>query len=570
MTEQKMDMALIAIEMLVVSKTNPRKAFDSAEMKELEDSIREKGILQPLLVRPLPDGSHLFEIVCGERRYRAAVTVGLEKVPASIREMDDKTMLEVQLIENMQRSDVHPLEEAEGYEQLMKKYGYDGADQIADRVGKSKSYVYGRLKLCDLIPECRKMFYTGDLNPSTALLIARIPDEMQKKAANDIKNLSYRAACDLIQRDYMLNLKGSGFAKDSTICPDLGSCSTCTKRTGNQNLLFPDIKSADVCTDPVCFETKRKEYVKRQQKKANGMGLRVVETKNAFPFGEKVGGGYVSLDEQCRGDKQKRTYREVLKDADVRPAVSVDPKGKIHEIIKESQAEKVLQKIGVLPNPEKLKEDSNASEKELRKMVSGKAIGLIVEKVKGDLHLTFWKTIAEVLVKRAKSNAINLLAKRIDQTLDSRHVKADEAVNTVEAHFKKLPEADYPAFVCELLSWPEWDGWHEYSETMQAFCELYEIDLKELETPVKSEMETQKAKVETKPAKDETKAVSNETKTPEAKKPAPKKRGEMEFKGADGAKVIVKAKTKLSKEDKKAVEEGMSKIAGLFGKKEAK
>lgn len=159
-----MDMKLTELK---EAEHNERRTFDEAKLKELAASIKEKGVLEPILVRP-SDGKH--EIVCGARRFRAAAMVGLLEIPVVVKSLNDKQALECQVIENLQREDVHPLEEAEGYEQLMKKHGYKSADDIAAKIGKSKTYVYGRLKLCELIPENRKLFYEGRLSPSVALL----------------------------------------------------------------------------------------------------------------------------------------------------------------------------------------------------------------------------------------------------------------------------------------------------------------------------------------------------------------------------------------------------------------
>lgn len=176
--------------------SNPRKAFDKAALEELAESIRRHGVLQPILLRPWPEGRRWpakeavegcpYELVAGERRWRAAKAAGLSTIPALIRELGDAEVLEIQVVENLQRTDLHPLEKAEGYEQLMKLHGY-AVEDLAAKVGKSKGYVYARLKLCALVPEARKAFYAGHLNPSTALLIARIPvADLQKKAVQEI------------------------------------------------------------------------------------------------------------------------------------------------------------------------------------------------------------------------------------------------------------------------------------------------------------------------------------------------------------------------------------------------
>lgn len=272
----------IPIELVRPSATNPRKRFSEASLDELAKSIRQSGIGQPILVRPLAniesDVPDRVEIVAGERRYRASKLAGLTTIPAIVRDMSDAEVLEFQLVENLQREDVHPIEEAEGYERLMKEHKFT-ADECAEKVGKSRSYIYGRLKFCALTPEARTAFYDGALNASTALLIARIPiPSLQKQAAEEITTwqggLSYRAAVTHIHRRYMLELADAPFSIiDIKLVPSAGSCAECPKRTGNQPEIFADVESADVCTDPDCFESKKKAHHESifQAAQANGM-----------------------------------------------------------------------------------------------------------------------------------------------------------------------------------------------------------------------------------------------------------------------------------------------------------
>lgn len=249
------------------SATNPRKHFGDIDLAELAASIRSHGVAQPILVRPLPTTAtdiDCVEIVAGERRYRASKLAGLESIPAIVREMTDVEALEIQVVENLQRKDVHPIEEAEGYEQLMKKHGYT-ADQLADKVGKSRAYIYGRLKLCALGEVPRAAFFDGKLTPSTALLIARIPGiTLQVSATKEITSgyggtpLPYRQALQHVRNRYMLDMTEAPFdIDDAKLVKSAGACHGCPKRSSCSPLLFPDITDADVCTDPECFATKR-------------------------------------------------------------------------------------------------------------------------------------------------------------------------------------------------------------------------------------------------------------------------------------------------------------------------
>lgn len=166
----------IPLDQIRVSKTNPRKSFDAAAMEEITASIRKLGVLTPILVRPLKDG---FELVAGERRFRAAESAGLVVIPANVRDLSDNEALEAQIVENMQRQDIHPLEEAEGYRRLMGLPGYD-VTRIAERVGRSVKYVYDRIKLLELIEPIKKSFLEHRITAGHAILLARLSPADQK------------------------------------------------------------------------------------------------------------------------------------------------------------------------------------------------------------------------------------------------------------------------------------------------------------------------------------------------------------------------------------------------------
>lgn len=281
----------IRLDAIVASKTNPRKHFDKAALQELAESIGKHGVLQPILVRPNgTDGN--YELVAGERRWRAAKLAKLERIPATVRELADAEVLEIQVIENLQRADLHPLEEAEGYEALMKCQHADGhaytADEIAAKVGKSRSYVYQRLKLTALTPKAREAFYAGQLDASKALLVARVPADLQEEVLErligdeDDYVPSFRAARQIIHDDFMLELKRAPFDvkaiyfAGSEANPIGPACAECPKRTGNQPQLFDDVKSGDICTDPGCFHAKRAAHAEKIADEHRAKGLEVL------------------------------------------------------------------------------------------------------------------------------------------------------------------------------------------------------------------------------------------------------------------------------------------------------
>ena len=241
----------LPLSILTESKTNPRRIFEDAALKELADSIRSQGVLSPLLVRPLNERS--FEIVAGARRYRAAQMAEAATVPVRIINLTDAEALEAQLIENLQRRDVHPMEEAQGFKALLDleepKYSIE---QIAAKTGKSAVYVAQRLKLTELAPVAIEAFYREEIGVGHALLLAKLPADRQEEALSacfredwgggskakrillPVRNLQF-----WIESNIMLILKEAPFDKrDAHLVAIAGSCLDCSKRTGHNKLLF--------------------------------------------------------------------------------------------------------------------------------------------------------------------------------------------------------------------------------------------------------------------------------------------------------------------------------------------
>lgn len=190
----------VPIEFLKQSSFNPRIVFADDELEELAASIRERGIIQPILVRNKPGVADTYEIVAGERRWRAAMKAGLHDVPIFIVEADDQQALEIAIIENVQRTSLNALEEAQGYERLQEEYGYTQGD-LAKTIGKSRPHVANTLRLLKLPPETRDLLATGALSAghARALLGARDPNALAARIVE--KGLSVRAVEDLVKRE---------------------------------------------------------------------------------------------------------------------------------------------------------------------------------------------------------------------------------------------------------------------------------------------------------------------------------------------------------------------------------
>ena len=230
-----------------------------------------------MLVRPLTENG--FEIVAGARRYRAAQMAEAVTVPVRIKQMSDAEVLEAQLVENLIRAEIHPMEEAEGFARLLAleepKYSIE---QIGARLANRPSFVASRLKLVDLVPAAVDAFYANEIGVGHALLLAKLPADQQQQALSACFKEVYNSGAATparillpvrnlqfwIETNVLLILKDAPFDKrDAQLVSTAGSCADCPKRTGHNKLLFGDDlgKQGDQCTDPRCYNAKLAAHV---------------------------------------------------------------------------------------------------------------------------------------------------------------------------------------------------------------------------------------------------------------------------------------------------------------------
>jgi ParB family transcriptional regulator, chromosome partitioning protein len=204
----------LPVDFIIANRANPRRTFDADQLEELTNSIREKGVMSPLLVRPTDD-PHIFELIAGERRWRAAQKAGLHDVPVIVREVDDKEALELAIIENVQRADLNPLEEAMGYGQLMEQFGYTQQD-LAQVIGKSRSHVANTLRLLKLPEDVRGMVASGSLTAGHARTLITVEDPAGLARQIVDRGLSVREAEALSQqRDVPRRVQADTTQRDS-------------------------------------------------------------------------------------------------------------------------------------------------------------------------------------------------------------------------------------------------------------------------------------------------------------------------------------------------------------------
>ena len=197
-TSTKFD-TLVPIEKINPNLNQPRRYFDESDLNDLADSIRSKGIIQPLVVRPHPNKNGEFEIVAGERRWRASQIAQIHQIPVVVREFSNEDVLEVAIIENIQRADLNPIEEAAGYRQLMEKFGHT-QDQMAQALGKSRPHIANHLRLLVLPKDVQDLVIKGKISSghARALITSKDPSEIAKLIIS--RGLSVRQTESIVKK----------------------------------------------------------------------------------------------------------------------------------------------------------------------------------------------------------------------------------------------------------------------------------------------------------------------------------------------------------------------------------
>ena len=333
------------------SPFNPRKTYPEHELLELAESIKSQGIMQPIVARIQPEevnkhGHFEYELIFGHRRLRAAWLAALESAPVIVRTMTDKQAAIARMHENMKRQDVTALEEADGYVHLRDAHRMT-AEQIGAAVGKTKSYVYARLKLAAAAPEVRDAVTTRGMSPEIALLIGRLPHfDMQRLALKSVLlPQPYGAPADEPERwasvrDTKLKLKrlfendvdvAQFDIADDGLIESAGACTSCPKRAGNMESLA-EILDSGICTDSTCYTEKQAAFVWLKTDQMREAGHRVVEGEEASELMPYSGWmhDHRSIDERLNGHSvgEGGTLRDVLAQEgapQLKTTVVVDP-----------------------------------------------------------------------------------------------------------------------------------------------------------------------------------------------------------------------------------------------------
>lgn len=393
-------MATIPLEDIAASPLNPRKSFPQAEIDELAASIAEVGILEPLIVRPTgPKADHngtawtgveKWEVICGERRLRASRKAKLPGAPCLIRPMNDHAAKAIMLVENIQRKDLKPSEEAVAYRELVNTAG---VEEVAKQLGRPVSAVREILRLALLPKWCLEAVDNGTLARSAAAVVARVPGEKAREMAaaealtefvpNNVKDLgkyvaeqlkqgrgpmSTRDVKEMVRRDYSRELKGAPFDRKSlSLVPQAGSCDECPKRAGNMPDLVAEGIREDVCTDTDCFAAKVAAGLAEAKNRAAERGLIVIDPP-------ATSAGWTPIDakvEQWNSDPllrelqeshQGKKLRTILGKAPVKVYFTIS-NDQPRELVKTAEARKALIEAKVLTKAKDSKTAKGRGEK---------------------------------------------------------------------------------------------------------------------------------------------------------------------------------------------------------------
>ncbi|MGN8004143.1 ParB/RepB/Spo0J family partition protein [Acidovorax sp. 22279] len=536
------------------SLTNPRKTFDQAKLQELADSIKASGVHQPVLLRPLPahrlEDTHRearankrpapeFELIAGERRWRASQLAGLAEIPAMVRPMTDTEALEAQVIENLQREDVTELEEAEGYEVLMRT-GNLNADQVGAKIGKSRSYVYARLKVLDLCQQAREALREGKIDFSKSLLIARIPDETLQVKALDFclgragyygpDAPSYRACAVHVQNNFMLKLSSAKFKiTDATLVPKAGSCRECPKRTGANPDLFQDVDSADVCTDPKCYHAKEEAHSVAIKKAALDSGAHIIEGREAkalmpSPYSGEVK-GYLRLDDKNDSPTDKplrKLIGKAMEQQGIKPTLVANPHkdGELVAVITPDQAEVLLKAVNQEEAAAKIEQGAQLVADLDKRQAAAQAKTAFEEQWRWDLLTATWDQIRNG-THEAPSDAVmrgiaTTMAKGLNQDRAKKLCKLLDLgkVAPVAGLLQYIADTEAPADALQLMVMfqdVEYRYWIAPSEANTALLQVaqdYGVDLDKIKAQAKA---NQRAAAKAKADREAAKAAAPES-----------------------------------------------------------
>ncbi len=543
----------IPVEKITPSPFQNRKTFDENKLNELSESIKQNGVIQPITVR-LVAGQ--YQIVIGERRWRACHKAEVKTVPSIVRELSDEAAREIVLIENLQREDLELLEEAQGYADALTVRGEDGKPKytvgsLAARIGKSENHVRQMLSLQDLPEEMKSALREGVVTFAVARLVARVPGGALREAASEdvlhprheVGPLNARQTAEMIQGSYMRTLKGVPFdTKSESLVPVVsdvagvrcmgGACTDCPFRTGNNPAEFGEPAqsgkgrnaqrgtSPDLCTNIECFAEKMEAHWEEKKSEALKAGARVLsaeQSEKQFPshlngrlahYSEFVElAAEVPIDKLAPNVKKVPSWKKLLEGADVKPEVVVarDPHGRPRELVTRAQAEAAIKMAAkkkneacVLTSTRSSASDADRKERARKKLEQFVALETMTELAsaiqKKGLVKGFWKMLLQFALMHTSHDGFWLITKRLGIDPVRVNGMADQAKTVRKAWETIESESEFAARIIEALAagWLKFRG-IEFDAFKQAL-DLYGVDSEAIKTKVRGEIAEGKKK----------------------------------------------------------------------------
>jgi ParB family transcriptional regulator, chromosome partitioning protein len=512
-TENHSEYRDVPVTGLTESSSNPRKRFDESSLSELAASFKTQGVLAPLLVRELDESK--YEVIAGARRLRAAKIAELKNVPVRIVHLTDAEAVEAQCVENLQREDIHPLEEALGFKSLLElgEPAYTIAN-IAARAGKSEAYVYGRIKLADLIPRVAEAFLKDQITIGHALLIAKLPAAQQQEAfaaafrgmwtseGNSQVLIPVRELAVWIESNILLQLASAPFDKQNEkLVPEAGSCANCPKRTGYNKLLFADVRK-DSCTDPQCFRSKIDAHVAKTLKSKPTL----VQISSAWNSREGAPLGrnqYVELEiKKAKANGTVGKQPAAQKPCDKMAEAIVMDGGKRGQTVKVCADPNCRVHHPNTPSPQELQRDRLQERKRIEKekiaiTARHRVLAAVLERVSVPLKKADLLTIAQHALASVPHNRLPLLAKRHKLEIDKSSASPAELLLK---QVSRYDESDLSRLLLEisLLESAYRNGGDPDSDDLTTTAKRYRIDAEKVQKAVAHEFAAKQKKKEKK------------------------------------------------------------------------
>jgi ParB/RepB/Spo0J family partition protein len=508
-----------------ISRSGTNRDVTKEELDpEMVESVRIHGVIEPLIVRPIAcvedeklrkaAGRSTHVLVAGERRWLSSQVVGREKVLVVIRQLNDREALEIQTIENLQRKDLKDIEEAQQFRRLLDCGSK--ADEVALRIGKSRTHIYNCLKLLDLPKETQDALTLGKLDRAIALLIARIAHPAAQKEAtrqilegrvvynhengkNEKVPLTFREAKRFIVENFMLQLSNAPFdLQQADLVEGVPSCVQCPKRAGNIKDLFPDVNAKnrnDICTDPKCFAAKKESAWQKVKAEAATNGATVLDEKAAakvLPYDNdhvESGSGFVSLKHCCNHDPKRRTWEQVLGRKAPALVIARGSNGTVHRLIETKAALEVLRGMGLKPEERpvgRTQQDAERAAREaslVRRTVQERAVIVVLDKL--IKHKSCTEKALQLALSWLAQDAGFETKKAI---LRARGLDPKEAHTAFGAFLAGVKPADHPALALEIALWSAfYNCFNGASKLLSETSEVLRVDLAALEKTVKDE-----------------------------------------------------------------------------------